>query len=911
MMLFVCTLYLSNIEILRGEIMKAENCGANCSDCPLLDSRFVLPQKNPNAKIAIVTDHPSLFEVKHQIPLIGPDTRVFTEALSNTSMNREDFYITMSVLCQPPEDNMKKFLTGLKARNRKLKSLNKEREKQGLDLLPMIKTPHECCSARLKEELKDFDKIIPMGSYAIKEVMHKSANIMDLRGAPTIIERSCTDQLESKKVRILPTFHPSMVSKSPKWIKPFTSDIVKAVKWFERGLDWTPPKVIYHPKAKDLREFLWQEGVPYWAYDVETDGIESLTANLRCIGIGTPKAVVIVGLLGIDGRTKFYETQAEEDAVVEVLKEFFTAPNILKMGWNSGYYDRLVIENNFGITPEPHFDAMLFHRLTESELPHSLGFAGSMYSEAPSWKTDRMGRKKAYGSETDFELHEYCAFDVSITAEVLPPLISKVNERNQGECLKRDHSLQGVCAEMHKVGIRIDQDKRREFELRFMNDIQNRRIAIRNACDREDINPASATHLRGILFDEWNLLPYLADKLDSKEYLTATGESGTGDHVMRALLTVSHLTDRQRTLIENVRLFRQSQRILGTYITKLRYNNEYAWGGWDEEDSIWDKDFRDQYGSKKLGIVNPKTNRIHPGYNMHVTVTGRLNSSKPINIKNIPMGLREMIVPTPGNVFVALHMNELELRIAASRWDSQKYLEAFANDWDPHSSVTAYGIFGKRFEDVAIACGAGRYPWKRGINFDGDAMKLRTLSKAIADASQYGANVETVHRMVTQMEVENDDGSTSLPYLNLSVREIRMMHRNWEKVAQYKQGWNEEIQSFRENDYLLEPIMGRRRDFLDGENTIEIVSYPIQGSASSLINIVLLQLRESIPISKWGYGTGIISQYRDSIVVECPEDKAEWVRQVMQECMNLEFDCLPGVKFTAEAELGKTWKDII
>ena len=403
--------------------MKAENCGANCTDCPLRDADLVWSEKNSGAQIAIVTDHPGQFEVQYQRPLVGPASKVFTDALSMTNMYRGQFYITMSVLCQPPEDNMKKLLARIKSSNRKLTSMNRKRIKEGLNPYPMIKTPHECCAPRLKEELKGFQRIIPMGSDAIKEVLHRTANIMSLRGAPTVVEK------DNKKVRILPTLHPAMVSKSPKWTVPFTNDVVKAVKWFQRGLDWQPPEIIYHPGADELRKFLWQDGVPYWAYDVETDGIECLTANLRCIGIGTPKAVVIVGLLGIDGKTKFYPTQKEEDDVIQVLKEFFLDPDIVKMGWNSGYYDRLIMENHFGITPEPHFDAMLFHRLTESELPHSLGFAGSMYSEAPSWKTDRQGRKKAYGSETNHELHEYCAYDVSITAEVLPNLATRVSSR--------------------------------------------------------------------------------------------------------------------------------------------------------------------------------------------------------------------------------------------------------------------------------------------------------------------------------------------------------------------------------------------------------------------------------------------------------------------------------------------------
>ena len=40
------------------------------------------------------------------------------------------------------------------------------------------------------------------------------------------------------------------------------------------------------------------------------------------VAIGTAKYIALVGLLGIDGKTKFYATQEEEDEVVQVLKDF-------------------------------------------------------------------------------------------------------------------------------------------------------------------------------------------------------------------------------------------------------------------------------------------------------------------------------------------------------------------------------------------------------------------------------------------------------------------------------------------------------------------------------------------------------------------------------------------------------------
>ena len=84
---------------------------------------------------------------------------------------------------------------------------------------------------------------------------------------------------------------------------------------------------------------------------------------------------------------------------------------------------------------------------------------------------------------------------------------------------------------------------------------------------------------------------------------------------------------------------------------------------------------------------------------------------------------------------------------------------------------------------------------------------------------------------------------------------------------------------------------------------------------------------QEIPLHKWGPGTGIINQCHDSIVVECPidgaefdEEKGKWVApkgsipwrvaNMMEEAMNQTHPELPGVVFTAGADLGMTWKAV-
>lgn len=881
--------------------MKAMHCGARCDECPLKDAEYVPPEANDGADVIVIGSFPTDHEVRVKRPFVGPAGTEMTSVMKKAGWRRGHIHWTSVSLCQPPENDMKKFVAKLNRKNRKIDTENRKRKKEGLPPLKKMSSPEECCAPRLKQELDKYDKWIVTGTEAAKACIHSSASIMDLRGSPTELER------DGRRVQIMPILHPAMVQQAKRWTEVWQDDIKKAYKWFKSGLKWDAPKVYYHPTAADLERFLFNKDVPYYTYDVETDGIECLTCNLRCIGIGTPKEVVIVGYLSIDGVGRFY-SEADQKVIDDVLKRFFMDESILKVGHNAGYYDRIVVEQYFGITPKPLLDTMLIHRLVASELPHKLGFLGSVYTEAPSWKTDRQGRKKAFGSETDFELHEYCGFDVGITAEVVPTLIAQIKDRDQDKLCNHDHRLQSICSEMHTVGMYVDQNKRKTYEVSMLKAIDKHKKAV-NAIDvAKNLNPGSPIQVRDLLFESWALNPPCDDKVK----FTKTGDMSTGDEVLKSLLTLRGLSDEQRAVITCIRRYKKTQKLLGTYVTKLRYCTEEAWGGWDDDDSWMDKALRDRYGLKKLGIVSPHTGRMYPGYNSHVTTSGRFSSSKPINAQNFPSGLRSMVIAAPGNVLVGADADQLELRIAASRWDSQRYLEAFQSGLDPHSSVTAHAVFGERFEKAAIECGAGPYPWKTGTKFSGTAKKLRNLSKTIQYASQYWASVSTVHRVITQTEVPDPkcDEGTIMPYAKMSVREIRMMHQKWCEGAQFEKGWENELQLWRNNGYLMEPVLGRRRDFLDGENINEIVNFPIQGAGASLMNEAIIELSDRIPLHKWGVGTGIINQCHDSLVVECPESEAEWVKKQIEDVMNVTHASLPGVIFTAEGDIANSWDKV-
>lgn len=984
-------------------------CGAQCDKCPLRGSVPVPADVGHSARICIVGEAPGADEVKEGRPFVGASGLELHRGLSAARIIKRDVHITNVLLCQPPKNELSNLLARISADNRERDKRNKAKKKayeiavKRDSTLPapiyedLIASPIDCCAPRLQREVQGYKDFITLGGVATRAITGSTQSILSLRGGT--IDLVAGRNLPER--RVMPTVHPAFVLRAPRWTAVFRGDLFRANRWFTGTMAWTPPRVTYNPSPEWLDSFLNQPGVAYWTYDLETDGIEPLTAKIRCVGIGAPDGrVTIVGLLSRDGISRFY-TERDEIRVVEIMKTFFTNKKIVKVAHNGGSYDFACLHSQWGIEVAPQMDTIMLHRLVASELPHSLGFVGSVYTDAPSWKcydpetevltpsgwvrfpdlhagaqvaqwangevsfvtpnayvdqaytgemwritsnaadllvtpdhkmvykrdadstfevcavqdlpegallahgvsgdtwlplpeggrsrvaqytgriycvsvpsgfilvrrngkvtvsgnTDREGNKIAFSAESDEQLHEYCLFegtriiteegtkkiedivrskwsgrvlsrnaagemeyravtgwhysvdphvkwvrvrfegakarevglvctpdhrvigpageieaqdfkpgtevygaeqtlrvaavelytpsaeeaaqgaafsrycidveqnhnffttaglvhncamDVRVTSMLLPPLLDSVKTRGQAGLIGPDHRIQKICAEMHRVGMWVDQAKRAEYEKKYVKEAAARLEELRRSSPIADFNPGSPHQIRRLLFDDWNLVA----PLDEKERYTASGDPATSDDVLRALLTLPHLTEQQRAFVYGLRKYRKAQKLLGTYIVKLRPSTQSADLGWDEEAEPEDYDIadeealnlrrraeretREKYSVERTGIVNPKTGRMYPGYNAHVAVTGRMSSSKPINAQNFPKALRAMVRAAPGHVLIGADADQLELRIASALWGAKRYLAAFAAAADPHSS-TALACFGEAFRNA-------------------------------------------------------------------------------------------------------------------------------------------------------------------------------------------------------------------
>ena len=310
----------------HAEMMKQ---GARCDICPLSSCAGpVGAEANAGAEFLAVGKHPGDQEVKHERPYVGPAGREITDVLATVGVGRGDVHWTNVIACQPPANDLGRVMARIETRNAAKKKAhtkarrawNKAKQKastQGIfdepePLMAALEpTPVECCRPRLMAEIEKFDRILTMGTVASKALLGRHANIFKVRGG--MVEgalRYDDDKNEVtlvgldedtdvpkgyRRVRVLPVFEPAFVIRARRWSKAFHTDVSRAVAWFRDKLVFAEPEIVYHPKPPELAAFLQEPGAVY-AYDVETDGIECLSASMRCIAIGTGDKVMVVGL---------------------------------------------------------------------------------------------------------------------------------------------------------------------------------------------------------------------------------------------------------------------------------------------------------------------------------------------------------------------------------------------------------------------------------------------------------------------------------------------------------------------------------------------------------------------------------------------------------------------------------------
>lgn len=956
-------------------------CGALCHLCVLKGTREgdpVPPEFNDHALFAVVAEAPGPDDALAGRPLVGQGGQFLRRSMSLVDAARGAASYHYTLPCRPPANNLKRVLT-------RLSRQNKKRRAEGLDPLP---TPMECCKPRLLNELGTQPNLLLLGKVAYETVTPGPHRAIDaVQGS--LMEVDVGGMLR----KVAPAFHPSRVLKELRLKLPFDRAIARAVRWFRGQLRWEEPALIIAPPLDWLREYglpwLWNQ--PLLHYDTETNDIEPLRAETNLVQIGNRDMAIVLPFGSKEG--KFYYTDAELREIAMMLApllEGLPGPQGQRpalAGHNAGSYDRQgMLRWGLRWLGRPlhvvlAMDTLTVHRHVDPDLPHSLGFVGSVYTDIHDWKGD--GKE----GETDEAHFRYGGLDVVANARVtVDPgaLLDQVADRDRrtatcsvemqplghvrlarvpgaadptlwwgaktNPVLWHDHQMQGVCVEMHWLGMRVNQEKRAWAEAvlvaeerKWLNRLQEIMIAagyrdlagwesddlaleydvavragdhkavkrivreIEKLGDYYDgkggprFNPRSGDDLRTLLFDRWDLpLPEVAAKFLYVDNGDGDDRS-VADVILRAYLADTTLSEEQHAIIHAARRAKKFRTLHSRFLRKLRPFEE--WAAADRAALL--------KGKARPGIVVWEDGRARFNWNAHGTLVGRLSSGgRPsrINAQTFPEFLRYIFEPSPGHKFVNADLAAAHLRLIANLWRIPSLVDDFTQGRDPHETMARMVIpdFDKLpgHPEYEVVDGVKRK--KKGSDWSGAAKKMRNIGKQLRFNGAYGGEPPSIHATMTRAEDEN--GNLSMRSLTRS--KVQEYHARWMgSEPQWRQAWDRELRLFREHGYMLSPLLGRRADFLDGEDRNKIINYRILSGEADIMGPATVRVAARIRPGSWSPTTGIVGQFHDAILLEVPEDRVAEAKAVLEEEMTLHVPGWP-VPMTCDAKAGDNWKEV-
>ena len=284
-----------------------------------------------------------------------------------------------------------------------------------------------------------------------------------------------------------------------------------------------------------------------------------------------------------------------------------------------------------------------------------------------------------------------------------------------------------------------------------------------------------------------------------------------------------------------------------------------------------------------LPVLADENDRVHTTFNQNVVVTGRLSSTDP-NLQNIPIRtelgrkVREAFVPKEGYTFIQADYSQFELRLAAVLAGDREMIDGFNRDEDIHKRTAAL-IYGVPDNEVT--------------------KEMRRSVKVINFGILYGMSPHGLS-VATKM----------------SVKEAKDFIERYFKLRIKLKEYLDSIIDFAKQHGYVKTLFGRKRPANDINSSNYMVAeaakrstinMPIQGTEADLMKLSMIHLDEEL--EKRGLKARQIIQVHDSILLECPEDEVETVKELVKNVMENVYPKL-GIKLTVDVASGDNWGDL-
>ena len=392
-----------------------------------------------------------------------------------------------------------------------------------------------------------------------------------------------------------------------------------------------------------------------FAFDLETDGLDTLTANI--VGLSFAVAPGEAAYLPVAHDYLDAPQQLNRDAVLAQLKPLLEDPDASKVGQNLKY-DRGVLKNYDIELAGIKYDTML-----ESYILNSVVGKHDMDSLSARWLNHKTitfeeiaGKGKNQLTFNQIALEQaahYAAEDADVTLQLhlkmWPELEKEAGPKKVFEQIEMP--LLKVISRVERNGVLIDQAILAQHSKELTSRLAELELKAHELAG-EPFNLSSTKQLQVVLFEKQGIKP-------TKK--TPGGAPSTSEEVLAELALDYPLP---KVILEH----RGLSKLKSTYTDKLPL------------------------------MINPVSGRVHTSYHQAVTATGRLSSTDP-NLQNIPVRndegrrIRQAFVAGKGNRIVAADYSQIELRIMAHLSQDKGLLDAFSQGEDIHRA-TASEVFG-------------------------------------------------------------------------------------------------------------------------------------------------------------------------------------------------------------------------
>src|SRR5574343_1877477 len=267
--------------------------------------------------------------------------------------------------------------------------------------------------------------------------------------------------------------------------------------------------------------------------------------------------------------------------------------------------------------------------------------------------------------------------------------------------------------------------------------------------------------------------------------------------------------------------------------------------------------------------VSPE-GKIHTSYNITGSATddegrksfGRWSSSKSIvypygsgNLQNIPKEARKIYTVPEGYKFLEADYVQAEAVVVAYLINDRRAKEIFKNRFN--ASMTEKSKF-----DIHRYTASMMF----GVPQDEVTKEQRRIGKTLRHAGNYDSGPAAISATI-----------------GCKQSEAKVLKEMFHKSCPQLRMWYQQIQNQLRETRTLTNIFGRKHRFLDrwGDSMFRSAySFIPQSSVGDLLNQSLIRLYE-----QYGQEIHIVLQLHDAIYVIVKEDKVEWCKEKMRECM--------------------------